>query len=171
MHLLPSGDILCSTPVGRQTLVFRPDVGSFGGTYTLVCIFPPDAQQNYSWPNSPFNWCSVLLPLGVRRSRDQPDQWDPLPTRVMICAGTSKTPQMLDLTQWPAMSANWQETAPRALGKARVNGNATILPTGEIVVTGGINISELRCPGGSPPGSRGVMEPEIYDPYTTNGPC
>ena len=166
VHLLPSSDILCSSPVGRQTLVFRPDVGSNGGTYTMVCIFPPGILENYSYPNSAFHWSSVLLPLGLRQRPGSPGQWDPLPTRVMICGGTSPRPHLLDLTNWPASPANWQKTGPRAISKARMNSNATILPTGEILVTGGIDISELEMTRRSPIlDSRGTKEPELYDPY------
>jgi hypothetical protein len=166
VHLLPTGDILCSSPVGRQTLVFRPDIGPNGGTYTMVCIFPPDINENYSWPNSPFNWNSVLLPLGLRQRPGSPGQWDPLPTRVMICGGTSARPHMLDLTSWPALPTDWRKTGARAISKARVNSNATILPTGEILVTGGINISELELTRKVPIlDTRGTNEPELYDPY------
>lgn len=166
VHLLPSGEILCSSPIGRQTVAFRPDVGPNGGTFTLVCLFPREINENYSWPNSPFNWSSVLLPLGLRR-RDASDQWDPLPTRVLICGGTSPRPHVLDLTAWPGSPANWEKTGPRAIVKARVNGNATILPTGEILVTGGIDISEELLSRQVPPlDSLGTNEPEVYDPYS-----
>jgi hypothetical protein len=164
VHLVPSGHFIFSSPQGRQTLAFRPDVGAFGGTFDLVCIFPRDVNENYSYPNSPYHWNSVLLPLGFRRNHNQ---WDSLPTRILICGGTSERAHVLDVTKWPTSPTEWKATGARAISKARLNSNATILPTGEIFVNGGVNISEDELTRQVPIlDSRGTNEPEIYNPYT-----
>ena len=36
MHLLPSGDILCTNPIRERTYSFQPDVGPNGGTFNAV---------------------------------------------------------------------------------------------------------------------------------------
>jgi hypothetical protein len=85
----------------------------------------------------------------------------------MICGGTSRRAHRLDVTNWPAAPAGWVATGQRAISKARVNSNATILPTGEIFVNGGIDISEDELTRQLPIlDSHAVHEPELYNPYT-----
>jgi hypothetical protein len=153
LHLLTWGDIICTNPIREETVSLLPDVGPFGGSFSRITMFPGSAMQDYGSYTS----TSVLLPLSRR---------EPRRARVMVCGGTSETPFMLDLKGWsPSQSGSagwaWRPTGARQTRQRRVNANATILPTGEILVTGGIDS------GRDEPtlDARGVLEPEIYDPY------
>jgi hypothetical protein len=152
-HLLPSGDIICTNPVLENTYTLLPDVGPFGGAFTRVCRFPASAMDDFNG----FASTSVLLPLRRREN---------FRARVLICGGTSVTPYLLDLKGWkPSLASSagwaWQPTGKRAIGRRRVHANATLLPTGEVLVTGGIDVGrgELTLD------VRGVKQPEIYNPY------
>lgn len=154
VHLLPSGDIVCTNPIRESTYSFLPNVGPYGGVFTRICPFPTSEVGDYNG----FGSTSVLLPLRVRDQRR---------ARLLICGGTSTIPYLLDLKGWhPSKTTSsawgWQQTGPRPNRKRRVNANATILPTGEILVTGGININR----GEAQVDARGVLEPEIYNPYS-----
>jgi hypothetical protein len=153
LHLLPSGDIIYTTPIREDTQTLLPNVGPFGGTFSIVTKFPPAATPDYAGIGS----SSGLLPLTRR---------DPRRARVMVCGGTSDTPLLLDLKGWnPSLSGtggwSWQPTAPRVRRTRRVNATTTILPTGEILMIGGIDS------GRDEPtlDARAVLEPEVYDPY------
>ncbi|WP_330334485.1 hypothetical protein OHS33_35185 [Streptomyces sp. NBC_00536] len=85
----------------------------------------------------------------------------------------SRKPYLLDLAGWKtgayAGSWKWQETGARAIHKRRMHSNATILPTGEILVTGGIDYKpppEIpnMPPPPPPPDRQAVHNPEIYNP-------
>ncbi len=153
VHLLPSGDIICTNPILEGTYTLLPDVGPYGGSFTQVCRFPASAMDDFNG----FASTSVLLPLRRREN---------FRARVLICGGTSVTPFLLDLKGWkPSLASSagwdWQPTGKRAIGQRRVDANATLLPTGEVLVTGGIDVGR-REPS---PDTRGVMQAEIYDPY------
>jgi hypothetical protein len=153
VHLLPSGDFICTNPIREETVSFLPDVGPYGGAFTRICLFPASAIGDFDG----FGSSSVLLPLRHQEN---------FRARVLVCGGTSETAYVLDLQGWrPGVASMggwaWQPTAPRASRKRRVHANATLLPTGEIVLTGGINVDR----GIATVDARGVKEPEIYDPY------
>ncbi|MFD9903509.1 galactose oxidase-like domain-containing protein [Streptomyces sp. NPDC059063] len=189
VHLLPSGDILCSNPTHYPrerlperlqalttdsrpptTFSFQPDVGPFGGTFTAVALFPTadDAPMDYGGYSS----TSVLLPLGEKpanaASRNKPKTYT---GDVLICGGANRTPYRLTLNGWKPTAApgswKWRPTRQRATNKSRLHANATLLPTGEVVMTGGIDYKPLPVPNApAPPDSAAVHEPEVYNPYT-----
>jgi len=82
-------------------------------------------------------------------------------------AVASEVAYRLDLKDWSPSTAilnlwAWRPTSPRAMRERRLHANATLLPTGEVLVTGGIDAGALDL---TTPDARGVREPEIYDPY------
>jgi hypothetical protein len=164
IHLLPTGDILCTNPVRESTWTFEPDVGSNGGTYRRVCQFALPIFDIREYDG--FTKSSLLLPLL------QEEGWRP---RAMICG--SRQAWILDMRGWRSGSSGitswgWHPTAPRAPDHMRRNCVATILPTGEVFVCGGIDVDQdtfdLLNSRGAPgsPDSRAVLDPEMYDPFS-----
>lgn len=153
MHVLPTGDILCTNPIRERTVTFLPNVGLHGGTFSEVCAFPGSARDAFAgWSAT-----SVLLPL-------RHDQG--FAATALICGGFTDSPYVLRLRGWhPSLAGtgawNWHATGPRRMNERRVNANSIILPTGEIVVIGGIDIG----PGEANRDTLGVLRPEIYNPY------
>jgi hypothetical protein len=189
LHLLPTGDIFSSTPIGmvrdpnehlpehplpliRGTKSMTINQGSWQADFHDICpfdLFPGRDPQ----PDDPFNlysaWSatSVLLPLQWER------EWSP---RILVCG--AETARILDLTGWdparPPMPGQfqWKLTSPRQLAgdRRRMNLNAVILPTGEIFVSGGVEgkveVDTLGHRYLNPLDSTAVREPEIYNPFT-----
>ncbi len=141
LHVLPGGEVFSATPLadGRNKR-FNPA----SGTWTDICARPAD---NLYWE---FATASVLLPLHPG------DGYRP---RVLFCGGPEAI--LLDLA---AGAPAWTPTAPRTLNApsppVRRNLNAVLLPTGEVLVCGGISAI-----GNSDDASR-VLEAELYNPYT-----
>ncbi|MBT2472154.1 DUF1929 domain-containing protein [Streptomyces sp. ISL-66] len=190
VHVLPSGDILFSNPLDYPreqlserlqelttnarppvTVTLLPDAGAFGGTFTPVALFPTDddAPSDYGGYSS----TSVLLPLGEKptsaASRNKKKTYT---AQIMICGGSNRTPYRLSLKDWSPYAVNngtwqWRKTGQRKQSRRRYHANATILPTGEVVMTGGIDYKPLNIPNSPPPlDSDGVRTPEVYNPYT-----
>lgn len=164
MHLLPTGDILCTNPVGELTISFTPDIGPHGGTFHEVCLFPPTARDAFGG----FSGTSVLLPL--RSDKKHPDEYHP---RVMICGSFTDTPYILDLSGWNTSLAgqnavSWkppkEKENRRQMRERRLHANSVILPTGEIFVCGGVNAT--GTPQDPALDTKGVLMPEIYNPYS-----
>lgn len=183
----PSGEILSASPINRATYTFRPDVAPHDGNFSCVCpfTFNDDGEwkpiEGYGW----FYSTSVLLPLRPNPDRDDPDVWGNggYQASVLICGGENPQPFRLDLAAWspaasqagwcgePAQFA-WKPTDRRQTDRRRVHANATLLPTGEVLVTGGIDAADPN----EPRDEDGVREPELYDPYADrwkllNDPC
>jgi len=199
LHLLPSGDIFISNPMGIDPT----------GTFTFDwrrTTFHRVCNTNY-WPflspeerrlssddemnheigfgiQKGYSGTSVLLPLSYV------DDFE-----AHILALGNSIPLLLHLGKWSPANhlarviipelpdptiAGWATTGPRAGGAKtrRLNLNAVILPTGEVLVCGGINgrgptqtdtggwaFEQLDDPW-SPlaPGAPGNRAPEIYNP-------
>ena len=141
MHLLPTGDILCTNPVRERTISFTPDAGPQGGTFHDICAFPPSAAGAFSG----YSTTSVLLPLRHGNG---------FKARAMICGGASNSPYLLDLARWnpwgpplpKSQQLRWTKTGPRRLRKRRLHACAVILPTGQILVCGGIDAASRSAP-------------------------
>jgi Domain of unknown function (DUF1929)/Kelch motif len=154
-HLLPTGDVVLTSPARDRTTTLRVNRAPWSGAFFDVCRFTPGESGQYLG----FGETSVLLPLlaedGYRRRR------------VLVTGGDQ--PWILDLTDWnpgttPSDQLNWQKTAPRALAGSprRINGHAVLLPTGEVLCVGGV----AGLPDGSIPDATAVRTPEIFDPTT-----
>ncbi len=118
LHVLPSGDIFCATPLyNGRTQRFSPT----SRTWTDVCAAPPDPTYGG------YTTTSVLLPL-------LPE--DGYRARVLI-AGAPQ-PFIIDLG---ATVPEWRPTSPRTIpGTPRRNNlNSVLLPTGEVFICGGVS--------------------------------
>jgi hypothetical protein len=171
LHLLPTGDIVCTNSIRESTYTLAPDVGPNGGTFTRVCDFRPSFVEYGA-----FSKPSVLLPLLHKGDKDAKDRhgrrWTKgYKPRVLVCGDAQAW--ILDLSNWGGVgstpiAAAWQPAASRSPKPIRRHSNAVILPTGEIFVSGGIDMTEsevmdLRLPQSD---SRSVLDPEMYNPFT-----
>jgi len=160
LHLLPDGDIFSSTPVqdlelppGMRTQKFNVATRSWRD----ICGPPPDPDIVYGDSHG----SSVLLPL-LPGTDYRP--------RILIVGGSQ--PQVLDLgLQSPA----WKPTGPRTLQypsgpPVRRNLNAVLLPTGEVLIVGGVQgVVSTDIQGQKQidyPDQTAVRESELYHPDT-----
>ena len=148
-HLLPDGRLFCDT-AGKDTgngavtlrRIMNPYTGDWegpnvGGLDTLPGFYDRGSEAT-----------SVLLPLMPPHYR----------ARILATNSGNDTAYRIDVDDTPT----WQKTTPRngsAAGRARDNGCATLLPTGQVLVTGG-------WPGnaGADDNSVATLEPELYTP-------
>jgi hypothetical protein len=154
-HLLPTGDVLLSSPARNRTVTLRVNRNPWGGQFFDVCEFTPGAGDRYGG----FGETSVLLPLLAEDDYRR--------RRVLLTGG--EDPWILDLSEWkPGATAPdalaWQRTGPRALPSSprRINGHAVLLPTGQVLVVGGV----AGTPDGRTLDATAVQYPEIFDPVT-----
>jgi len=137
MHLLPSGQVFYSGP-SSATLVFDPSKQTWA--FLAWTIYGgPVAERTYG--------SSVLLPLTPANN------YDP---KVMILGGdnpATNTTEIIDLGQ---ASPAWQQGP--AMGEARVEMEATLLPNGKVLVSAGSAADE-------DPGTAS-LKAELYDPLT-----
>jgi hypothetical protein len=155
-HLLPTGDLLLASPVASgKTVTLSVGTAPWSGTFHPVCHFGPGGDDAYGgWSES-----SVLLPL-LHTEHYRP--------RVLLSGG--ERAWMLDLRGWrpgstPEDQLAWRPTAPRGLAGSprRMHGNLVLLPTGEVLATGGV--ATVPAPEGPLAlDSTAVLEQEIYDP-------
>lgn len=152
-HLLPNGLLFSDTagkdtrrvggdPVTNNERVFDPYAGVWAGPAvanleTLPLYYTRGSEAS-----------SVLLPLMPPNYR----------ARILACNSGDPTAFFIDVDGSPS----WQATAARtgsAAGRRRDNACATLLPTGQVLVTGGW----VGNAGADDP-DEAVREPEIYTP-------
>jgi hypothetical protein len=138
LMVLPGGKVFCANLVGGATKILDTATGTWMTVGTAV---PNDAGENIYRGIAGTAVLLPLLPIDGYRAR------------VLVCNDT--TPYVFDTTM-PGMG--WVETSPRAVANAprRRNGCATLLPTGEVFVSGG-------APNASNDAG-GLMPAEIYSP-------
>jgi hypothetical protein len=132
LHVINDGSVFVSSALQGNPRCIAID--PWTGKKRDVCDLADGAYQGFNCP-------SVLLPLTPQ------DGYRP---RVLLCGGV--TSQFADLGAanpvWVAVPRNGATAA-----QARTHASATILPTGNILMTGGAD------PGND---QAGVMEPELY---------
>jgi len=132
LHLFRDGSVFVSSALqgNSRCIVIDP----WTGTKRDVCDLPTGDYQGFNCP-------SVLLPLTPQ------DGYRP---RILLCGGG--TSQMIDLGSatpaWATVPRNGSTAA-----QGRTHASATILPTGDVLMTGGAD------PGND---QAGVMNPELY---------
>ena len=138
MHVLRNGQVFVSSALQGNSRCIAID--AWKGTKHEVCDLPDGAYRGYGCP-------SVLLPLTPA------DGYRP---RILLCGGV--TSQVIDLG---AANPPWT-TVPRSgatAGRARNNACATILPTGDVLMTGGADPANDQS---------GIMQPELYSTPTNH---
>jgi hypothetical protein len=113
IHLLPDGQVFCSTDVGGKSMKLNP------ATNVKTNLPGPGAEFDN------FATTSVMLPLLPQNS---------YAPKVILLGGSQ--PIVMDLT---AANPTWQNTNPRVLSgaPARKNLNAVLLPDATVLVVGG----------------------------------
>jgi hypothetical protein len=149
MFVLPSGKVFCADPLylpsdphGNESIVYDPTAGAITASYPG----PAAASAAYTNEgNSGAHMTAALLPLLPE------DGYRP---RVLLAGGPEAV--VIDLG---APQPRWQPTAPRTLPGApeRLHANAVLLPTGEVLVVGGVQR------GHGDDEHAGVREAELYD--------
>jgi hypothetical protein len=114
MHLMPDGNVFYSGS-GRGSRIFN----TTNNTWSSVIA------NTVRTTNRPAG-TSVLLPLSP---------WDNYRPRVMIFGGGNPATNTTEVIDLSAASPAWASTVP--MSQARIQLNATILPSGRILVTGG----------------------------------
>jgi hypothetical protein len=160
-HLLPTGDVLLASPAPDMTTnTLTVGRTPWSGTYNEVCDFEPGID-GIDREYMDYHEQSVLLPLLHERN---------FAPRVLLCGG--RQPWLLDLERWrpgnaPPGSIRWQKTTARQLSGSprRTNGLAVLLPTGEVLVVGGVEAFQAG-PDFLQPDSKAVKTPEIFNPAT-----
>ncbi len=156
--LLPNGRVFRASPVpdgdSTKNVVINPIPQSLtdpNDPNKISLRISPGPGEGYNVTGDHFH-SSVLLQL---------TQANKYRARVLLAGGglTQKKDRTLQnilvrpqLFEYPG--EGWRATSERILGKARVHPNATILPTGEIFVSGGVDQDGNH-----------VLEGEIYNPF------
>ena len=139
--VLPNGRLFSATPLpadfaatpgGSDGPHFSTAFDADAGTYATPRAATPDGiDTGWSFP-------AVLLPLLPRDGRYN--------ARALFWDGTQ--PRWIDTD---AASPQWANTAPRnaaVAGRARLNGNAVLLPTGQVCEVGGVANTNPEDPMG-----------------------
>jgi hypothetical protein len=183
-HLLPTGDIFLATrtspdPLGAlplPTCTLSVKSSPWSGEFHRVTPFTPEDEAGGYNDYAEYHQTSVLLPLLVEDGHT--------PRVLILGAQRSWT---IDLEGWapgvtdwdgdrkpdgaPTTDFRWVETPSRQLvgSPRRSNGHAVLLPTGEVLVVGGVQtaLDFNVLPPAIPPvvtyfDSQAVMTPEIY---------
>jgi hypothetical protein len=155
VHLLPNGQIFCSTPLGTAEKCQLIDPTT--GVRSFVADAPPDSINRGDLNSQ--SGTSVLLPL--------------LPSggygaRVLLCGATQPVVIHLggSISLWqPTASRQLPPSPPRydASNPPRFNATSILLPTGDVFVCGGTAVSRLAVPF-APSDPKAVLESEIYHP-------
>lgn len=179
IHLLPTGDIISASPIASNTFSISIDRSTWSAKFKFVTSFQTVSNRDKFHIYDGY-WCtSALLPL--LPSPNNPNE--PLPTdppnryttRLLIC--NAERTFMLDLGDADPTSkniaGNWIETAPRELSHnpRRIHAFAVLLPTGEVLVCGGIEGVEGLDDSGKPaivgqPDESAILIPETFNPFS-----
>jgi len=135
MHLLPNGTVLYSGS-GTGSRVFNPSTRTWSGVI---------AMTNYSGTRT--YGTSVLLPLTPANG------YTP---RVMIFGGGNPATATTEIIDMSAPTPRWQFGPP--MSQARIEMNATILPSGKVLAVGG-SVNDESAATAS-------LNADLYDPAT-----
>ncbi|HEX8694996.1 MAG TPA: galactose oxidase-like domain-containing protein [Longimicrobium sp.] len=144
LHVLPTGEVLCASPMSGDTMKWNPATGA----WTTV-------STGTGYPVG-YWWSSVLLPL-------QPPDYR---TRVLEVGEVS--PRLLDLgpggsatgAAWASLTGRVVPATPRhGANPRRRQCNAVLLPDGKVLVVGGTASTEDTD-------AQAVLITEIFDPQT-----
>ena len=148
--LLPNGKLFVASPAldDRKNYVFDPGTNTvaLAGNDVVPESEPGDVHNEASWKGT-----GVLLPL-VPNLSGYPQM------RFALLNGVNAW--VKDLGQ-PTPTWQIMGTRPTEIGSTRRHfANSTLLPTGQVLVTGGVGLAEHD--------GAAVRKPEVYDPETNN---
>ena len=132
MHLLPNGNVFYAGP-GRGSRIFNTITNTWSAVIANTIL---TSGRSYG--------TSVLLPLSPPDYR----------ARVMIAGGGGNTTATTEIIEPLAATPAWAP-GPR-MSQARIQLNATILPSGRILVTGGSSVDESAAAAS--------LNADLYDP-------
>ncbi len=139
LFLLPNGRVFSASALAGYSRCVHFDASTGSAAETVV--LPDSHYHGFSAP-------AVMLPLLPN------DGYRP---RVLVCGGV--TAQYVNLEPAAGTSPSWRSAGIRqgsAAGRIRRHACAVLLPTGQVLMTGGVE---------DPPSDEvGVNEPEIYTP-------
>ncbi|MEV0372461.1 galactose oxidase early set domain-containing protein [Streptomyces sp. NPDC050636] len=140
LHVLNNGEVFCATPIGDRCHIWSRTTG-----WRDITSEPPEALYGG------IKTTSVLLPL-------HPPDYEP---QILVCGGEQPF-----IIRPHAKPVKWELTSERqpiagSRSRRREDGNAVILPTGEIMVCGGFDSEDDPRPLRAP---RAMVETELYDP-------
>lgn len=147
--VMPSGDVVFATPsVEFKTLSLSVDETNWKATYQDLCEFEPGKG---SGSYTGYTETSVLLPLSWANGFET--------ARILLAGG--EIPWVLHTR--PGEKTEWRQTGPRALAGSprRMNGIAVLLPTGQVLMVGGV---AGVPPKGDPDDDSAVRTLEVFDP-------
>jgi hypothetical protein len=150
--LLPDGRVFFASPVRGQNRVYDPYAGSFSTASRDVITLPTEATYQ-GGPSAA--WTAVMLPL-LHQEGFRP--------RVLLTNGTAA--QRIDLgvsgtPAWESVARDWSGTSRGNPPPFRLNGLAVMLPTGEVLLVGGVHSTPPLAPEDK---SAVVNQPEVYQP-------
>lgn len=164
LYVLPSGKLLIVEPLyapqedpenmlvpqfNGQSLVY--DVPS----QIVTAFFPGPQNQDATYVNHETEaqyTSSALLPLLPANN---------FTPRVLLCG--AEQPVVATIATGSESSASWTPTAARAMTGPRLHGHATLLPTGEVFVDGGMT---KQANGAGTDAMYAQLVPEIFNPTT-----
>ena len=143
LHVLRTGEVFCTSHIGGIDHCFA--YNAYTGGERNVCDLPAGDYHGFGFP-------SVLLPLLPG------DGYRP---RLLLCGAPD--PQRIALDRADGMRPAWGPAGARTIAagsRLRRHCLAVMLPTGQVVVVGGVNGDDP----GNDDSSHGVRLPELYDP-------
>ena len=149
LHLLPDGSVISVSPMTNGRLErWHPYTDS--GDWDDVTGPPPEGIYNNGFAQDTTSVLPPLVPQDKYRAR-------------IIQAGGS-TPFILDTTNpaagWTAATRSmFDNPATGDVNPVRENADSVILPTGEILIEGGLKVGSSDATG--------VTSPELFDPTTS----
>jgi hypothetical protein len=162
VYVLPNGRVFRATPVlpPGETRMFNVEINpileSLVDRNNIGVRVSQAPGERYG---TDYSYTSVLLPLTPANRYG---------ARVFLVGGPgaqpATLPQYSDLRMSipradESLTQQWRATSERELALARIHANATILPTGEIFVSGG------RSGYGASLDEQKIVDGEIYDPF------